>query len=311
MSLADLTGATVSLCLVLYAVFGGADFGGGVWDALASGPRKLEQRKAIHHAMGPVWEANHVWLIFVVVILFTAFPRAWAMITTEQFVPLRLALVGIALRGVAFVFRAYAPAEASARWGRIFGAASIVTPFLLGAALGGLAARGEPGDLTLPLSLGAAAVSLSAYLAAVFLSAATEGEVQEDFRKRALVAGTLVVAGAVVTLPLLALRAPHLFAGLASAKALPFVVGGTVAALTSGGSLLFRRFALARFATAAQVACLVGGFCLAQHPWIVHPVLTLDDALGPRGTVVFLLGSLPFGAALVVPSLVFLFRVFR
>src|SRR6185369_2308019 len=127
--------------LMAYACLAGADFGGGVWDLLASGPRQRQQRAAIAHAMGPVWEANHVWLIFVLVVLFTCFPRGYALLSTALFIPFHLALLGIMLRGASFVFRSYqsrqkdAAAETSA-WGIVFGVASIISPVLLGIAFG-------------------------------------------------------------------------------------------------------------------------------------------------------------------------------
>ena len=138
MTLVDLAAFAGVVAMVAYAVLGGADFGGGVWDLLARGPRKSEQREAIARAMGPVLEANHVWLIFVVVVFFSAFPTAWAAYATALSAPLRLALLGIVLRGVAFVFRAYVPHAREGRWGAIFGATSIVTPFMLGACVGAI-----------------------------------------------------------------------------------------------------------------------------------------------------------------------------
>ncbi|MBY0395150.1 MAG: cytochrome d ubiquinol oxidase subunit II, partial [Thermoleophilia bacterium] len=140
-TLADLAAATALFGLMAYAVLGGADFGGGVWDLFAAGPRKRAQRAAIARAMGPVWEANHVWLIFLIVVLFTCFPYGYGPLAVALFVPFHLALAGIMLRGASFVFRSYqsqrteASAETSA-WGVVFGIASIISPVLLGAAFG-------------------------------------------------------------------------------------------------------------------------------------------------------------------------------
>src|SRR5262245_61539542 len=134
--MADAVAAVAGLATILYALLGGADFGGGVWDAFARGERKWEQRRAIANAMGPVWEANHVWLIFVIVILFTAFPTVYAALSIALFVPFHLVLLGIVLRGAAFVFRAYARragatvSQSERGWGIVFGAASTVTPLL-------------------------------------------------------------------------------------------------------------------------------------------------------------------------------------
>jgi len=148
---ADLAAGLTLAALIAYAVLEGADFGGGIWDAFARGPRRDAQRDAIAHAMGPVWEANHVWLIFVVVLLFTCFPAAYAALSEGLFIPFHLVLLGIILRGAAFVFRAYSPesvrrpgrpGRGARRWGAVFGAASVITPVLLGMCLGAVSAGG-------------------------------------------------------------------------------------------------------------------------------------------------------------------------
>lgn len=326
MSLADAVAGVLLVALIAYGVLGGADFGGGVWDALARGPRKEAQRAAIAHAMGPVWEANHVWLVFVVVILFTAFPDAWAALTVALFGPLRLVLVGIVLRGVAFVFRAYAPETGGMgrRFGLVFGVASVVTPLLLGASVGAVSAgrvrivAGEVQALATPpwlsplsFATALAALSLCAYLAAVFLCVETTGELREDFRARALGSGAVVGCGAALTLPLIDVTAPHLWAGLTRPTVLPVVAGGVLAAVVSLGALARRRFHLARAAAVAQVALVLAGWGLAQHPWLVWPDVTLAAAAAPDATLRFLLASLPFGLAIIGPSLWLLYRVFH
>ncbi len=321
MTLADGCAAAMLVGLLAYSVLGGADFGGGVWDLFSSGPRKEQQREAIARAMGPVWEANHVWLIFVIVVFFSAFPEPWAVFSTAMFTPLRLALIGIALRGVAFVFRAYAPhhGRTEARFSAVFGAASLCTPFVLGTAVSAVCAGTLRTDGPLPtaswlspmsLAMGAAAVSLCAYLAAVFLCVETEGELREDFRRRALVSGGVVVAGATLTLPLLRHEAPHLWAGLLGRAAPALVVGGVTALLALYG-LRTRRFGLTRLATIAQVSAIVVGFGLAQYPYLLYPAWTVQASAAPAPTLRFFLLSLPFGVALLVPSLIFLFRVFK
>lgn len=310
----DLCAATAVLAMVAYAVLAGADFGGGVWDLLARGPRKDEQRAAIARAMGPVWEANHVWLIFVVVVFFSAFPAGWALYTTALAAPLRVMLLGIVLRGVAFVFRAYAPqyagGHATERWGAVFGAASIVTPFLLGACVGAISAGDMSWLSPIALSMGAAFASLCAWLAAVFLTVETEGEVQEDFRARALIAGAIVIAGALFTLPLTVRLAPHLWSGLMG-RALPVVAIGIV----SGALAIFlvhrRRYRLARLAAASQVTSVIVGWAIAQHPFLIYPTMTLESAAAPEATLRFVLYSLPFGLAIIGPSFWYLFRVFK
>jgi cytochrome d ubiquinol oxidase subunit II len=330
---ADLAAGLALVALIAYAVLAGADFGGGIWDAFARGPRRDEQRDAIAHAMGPVWEANHVWLIFVVVLLFSCFPPAYAALSVALFIPFHLVLLGIILRGAAFVFRAYSPqsirrpgrpGRAARRWGGVFGAASVITPVLLGMCLGAVSAgnlRVIGGRVTIdgvapwlrPLSLamGGFALAVCAYLAAVYLANETEGELREDFRRRALLAGTAVVAMSALMLPLLYVHAPHLWHGLLSARAAPVVAVGIAAALLSGWALWRRRPRLARTATVAQTACLLAGWGIAQHPYIIYPDVTVQGAAAHEATLRFILWSTPFGMALLLPSLWFLFRVFK
>ncbi|MEO7096431.1 MAG: cytochrome d ubiquinol oxidase subunit II [Polyangiales bacterium] len=329
--LAELCAGATLLALIAYGVLGGADFGGGVWDVFARGPRKKEQREAIARAMGPVWEANHVWLIFVIVLLFTVFPRVFYAVSVGLFVPFHLVLVGITLRGAAFAFRSHEAhathdaGERTAAWGVVFGIASIITPVLLGMCFGAVTTGGlridgervwfESGStpwLTLfSLCMGCAALSLFAYLAAVFLCLETSGALQEDFRRRALAAGTVVVIGASLTIPLAYFQARHLWIGLISVRAAPVVLAGGVAALTSGWALWRRRYRLSRLATVLQVALLLVGWAAAQYPYIIYPDLSLATAQPDPVTMRFVLWTLPFGAALLGPSLWFLFKVFK
>ena len=324
------------LAVVAYGVLGGADFGGGIWDAFAGGPRKQEQRDAISQAMGPVWEANHVWLIFVIVLLFSAFPPAYAALSVGLFFLFHLVLLGIILRGASFVFRAYSPegsrnvdgdertlGRSGGRWGVVFGVASVITPVLLGMSLGAVSAggfhvadavvtlEGIPWLAPVSLAMGAFALALCAYLAATFLAYETRGELQEDFRQRALWAGTVVVALSVLLLPLLAINAPHLWAGLLATRTLPVLGVGLVAALASGWWLRTRRYRAARIAAIGQVGCLLAGWGLAQYPYIIYPDVTIYSAAAPEPTLQFILYSLPLGLALLLPSLWFLFRVFK
>jgi len=241
MSLEDVVAAIGLGGVILYGVLGGADFGGGIWDLFASGPRRREQRAAIAQAMGPVWEANHVWLIFVIVLLFTAFPPAFAALSVGLFGLFHFVLVGITLRGAAFVFRGSESGEGKAAWGTLFGVASVITPMLLGMAIGAVSAGSfrvidgrvqidgptpwfTPGSLV----IGALALALCAYLAAAYLTNETGDELQEDFRKRALLAGTFVVGLSALAIPLLYVEAPHLWTGLTGPRAGPVIVPGLV-----------------------------------------------------------------------------------
>lgn len=318
MPLPDVFYGLVGAAIVAYAVLAGADFGGGIWDLLARGPRKDAQRAAIAHAMGPVWEANHVWLIFAIVVLFSAFPVAYAHLGEALFLPLHVVLLGIALRGAAFVFRGYGPLTVTAkrRFGTVFGAASTVTPFVLGTILGAITSgRVERGVLAcfapMPLAVGALALAMTTYLAAVYLAVETDGELQEDFRRRALIAGTFVVAGAALALPLLLAEAPRLAHELLAARSVLVVTAGVIAALTSGGALLMRQFRLARAATIVQVAALVGGLALAHYPYLVYPRFTVQASAAPASTLRLLLVLAVLGLSVLLPSLFVLFRVLR
>lgn len=326
MSAAEAMAALVVLGLCAYGVFAGADFGGGILDALARGPRREAQREAISRAMGPVWEANHVWLIFVIVLLFTGFPRAFYALVEGLFVPFHLALIGITLRGAAFVFRAYGPREPGSlrRWGRVFGVASVLTPVLLGMCLGAVSSGeirvGFDGEVTagegawrspLALMTGLFALSLCAYLAAVFLTVETEGELRDDFRRHALEIGTGVVALSAVLIPWVFLAAPHLGAGLLSLRALPALVLGGAGALASGYGLYGRRFELARAAAVVQVGCLLAGWALALSPFMIYPDVSIEGSAAPPATLIAVLWTIPPGLALLLPSLWWLFRVFK
>ncbi len=325
MSPAEGIAGLLVVTVVLYGVLAGADFGGGVLDLLARGPRKNAQREAIAHALGPVWEANHVWLIFAIVLLFSSFPRAYEALSVGLFVPFHLVLVGITLRGAAFVFRAYGPPYGSghARWGRVFGVASMVTPVLLGQCLGAISSGAmrvaEDGTVStngawwspLALAMGLFALALCTYVAAVFLTVETEGELREDFRRRALEVGTAVVALSVILLPLVRLEAWHLWASLASARAAPLLTLGAVAALASGGLLRARQYRRARVAAVLQVGCVLSGWGAAQWPWIVYPDLDLAGCAAPDSSLRATLVTVPFGALVLVPSLWMLFRVFK
>lgn len=208
MPLETIIAAIMVAALIFYALLGGADYGGGVWDLFAAGKRAKRQRELIGDAIGPVWEANHVWLILVVVILFTAFPPAFAAISVALHIPLSLLLIGIVLRGTAFTFRTYDVQndEVQRRWSLVFSIASIFTPVLLGITLGAIASgtiRIENGIVTtgffnswlapFPFAVGFFALALFAFLAAVYLTAeAGDVDLQEDFRKRAILSGIVV-----------------------------------------------------------------------------------------------------------------------
>ena len=314
MTPADALGAAMLGALVCYALFGGADFGGGIWDLLASGPRAREQRALVERAIGPIWEANHVWLVLAVVTLFTGFPAAFAAISTRLFAPLTLLLVGIVLRGAAFTFRTYDTQrdEVQRRWGLVFSASSVLAPLMLGVAVGQIASGGARTFSFFSLLTGLFAAGLFAFLAAVYLAVEAEAALREDFRRRALGAGAAVFVLAAATAAASAFEARQVFLGLtARAWSLPLHLATGAAAVTALAALVARRYRLARLAAAAQVALIVLGWGASQYPVLLAPDLTLESASAPRATQVLLLWALGAGALVIFPCLSLLFRVFK
>jgi cytochrome d ubiquinol oxidase subunit II len=326
MSPAEMLGGVVLVALVFYVLLAGADFGGGIWDLMASGPRKREQRALVEQAIGPVWEANHVWLILVVVVLFTGFPAALAAIATALFVPLTALLVGVVLRGAAFAFRSHAARDAVQQgFGLAFSVSSLLAPLVLGAIVGALAGGrlrlGADGMALpsagawlgpFPAAVGLLACSLFAFLAAVYLTVEASGELREDFRRRALGAGAAVFLAAAGAALLSRREAPLVFAGLTSRGwSLPLHVATGAAAGAAFAALFWRRYRLARAAAAAQAALIVLGWGASQHPYLVVPDLTLASASAPRQVQALLLGALALGALTLFPSLWLLFRAFK
>ncbi len=323
MTPADLLGGVMLVALVFYALLGGADFGGGIWDLLASGPRRKAQRDLIEHAIGPIWEANHVWLILVVVVLFTAFPPAFAAISIELFVPLLLLLVGIVLRGAAFTFRTYdQPVDrVQVRWGLLFSGASVLAPVVLGVVVGALAS-GRLGTgaaieplawlAPFPLATGVFAAALFAFLAAAYLAVEAEGELADDFRRRAIGSGVAVFVAAALAAVLSWREAPLVFQGLTGRRfTLPLHVATGAVAIIAFAALFRRRLRLARAAAAAQVTLIVLGWGVSQYPYLVVPGMTLASASAPRATQVGVLWALAAGAVLLFPALYLLFRTFK
>jgi cytochrome d ubiquinol oxidase subunit II len=317
----------VMVSLTLYALGAGADFGGGVWDLLSSGPRARAQRDLIAHAIGPIWEANHVWLILVVVLLFVCFPVAWAALSTALHVPLTLMLVGIVLRGSAFTFRSYDDASDAVqrRWGRVFAIASVLTPMMLGICVGAVAAGRvlvregrvvggfiRPWLAPFPVAVGALALVLFAFLAAVYLTLESqEDELREDFRRRALGAGSLLGVLAFGALAIARDGAPLVWAGLSARPwSLPLHAFIATVAMGSLASLWWRSYPLARVLAMFQVTLVVWGWGLGQFPYLVPPDFTFSAAAAPPSVLRAVLGVLVAGGVVLAPSLWALYRVF-
>lgn len=331
MTLAALLAGSIFVALNVYALLGGADFGGGVWDLLATGSRRGRQRELIAEAIGPVWEANHVWLILALVLLFTCFPPAFARLGTLLHIPLSLVLIGIVLRGSAFTFWRYGGGghgdPEQRHWGVVFAVASLITPLLLGTTAGAIASgalpaggaetdRGFYGMYVAPwlnpfaLSVGVFALVAFAFLAAVYLTLEAEDlELREDFRRRALGSGAALFAAAAVAL---LLSPPRVRGALIFASwALPLHVLTGAAAITALAALWYRRWRRARLAAAAQVTLILWGWALSQRPYILPPDLTVAAAAAPPATLRLALAALALGTVVLLPSLYYLFRVFK
>ena len=311
--------------IVAYAVFGGADFGAGFWDLVAGGAdRGARPRAVIEHAIGPVWVANHVWLIFVWVVLWTCFPAAYASITLTVFVPLTIAAFGIVLRGSGFAFRKTVTRTSSKRnFGAAFASSSVIVPFCMGAVVGAIAtgripAGGVAGDpwssWINPTSIlgGVMAVVMAAYLASVYLvwdaRRIADDEMVEYFRRRAVV--TAVVAGVVAFAGIFVLHHddPFLFSGLTS-RGLPAVIVSALCGLGSLMLLVRRRPHWARVLAAGAVATIVLGWGMAQWDYVLPQTLTVAQAAAPSGTIDAVLVATALAVAILGPSFALLYTM--
>ncbi|HTZ85820.1 MAG TPA: cytochrome d ubiquinol oxidase subunit II [Solirubrobacteraceae bacterium] len=315
----------VLIGLVLYAVLAGADFGAGFWQLLAGpGERGAPIRDYAHKAMAPVWEANHVWLIFVLTVTWTAYPSAFGAIASTLCVPLFIAGLGIVMRGATYALRAgTASVREQDRVDLVFALSSVLTPFALGTVVGAIAARQVPtgnaaGDIlsswtgATPLMIGVLAVANSAYIAAVFLAADAHRtgrhELEEELRRRALLAGLVAGAAAVAGLIVVHADAHFLYTRLLSGGALAAVI---VSALAGAGTLALvaaRRYELARYSAALAVAAVIAGWALAQQPLLLKG-LTVQQAAAPHDTLVLVVVAVLGGGLILFPSLALLFRL--
>jgi cytochrome d ubiquinol oxidase subunit II len=312
--------------VIAYGLLGGADFGAGFWDLTAGGAaRGKEPRHLVDVSLSPVWEANHTWLIYCLVMLWSGFPRAFAAITTTLYLPLGIAALGIVLRGAGFAFRHASLRTPEQRvYGAAFALSSLLTPYCFGSIAGGIASGRVPtrgyGDAVTswlnPTSAlgGVLAVLVCAYLAAVYLCVAARQlggrELEEYFRDRALVAA--LVTGAVSVAGIFILRADsrRLFDGL-SHRALPLVILAAVGGVCSILLLWWRRgvpFGL-RESAGAAAALVILGWGVAQYPNLLGTHLTLDQAASPHPTLWVLVGVAIAAGVLILPSLVILFRL--
>jgi cytochrome bd ubiquinol oxidase subunit II len=322
---ADAVGAILLACVTLYAVLGGADFGGGLWDLLAGGDRRgREPRALIDESITPVWEANHVWLVFDLVIFWTAFPAAFAAVMTTCALPLWLAVAGIVLRGAGFAFRKELSRLSLQRAaGAAFAFSSLVTPFFMGTVIGAIATDAVPANpshaslpaWTSPTALlaGFLFVAACGYLAAVYLvgEAARRGDrlMRAYFTRRAQAAA--IVAGALSLAALAALHGsnPALYARL-TGRALPLVILAGVSGLAVLVLLTAGRPAGIRAIAALGVAAVVWGWGVAQYPVLLPgTAVTLANAGAPQATLVALIVWSVIVALLIGPSFALLFTL--
>ena len=325
MHLYDVPLAFALVGLALYVVLAGADFGAGFWQLTAGrGPAGERIRDHAHDSIAPVWEANHVWLIFVITVVWTAYPAAFGSIASTLSFALFIGAVGIILRGAAYALRAGAAAGHEERTiDTLFGISSVLTPFALGAAVGGIASRRVPvgnaaGNLVSswlnPTSIfvGLLAVASGAYLAAVYLSADArrlgDQELERRFRARAI--GSGIVAGAMAVAGLIVIHhdAHPLYHGLVNGSGRLALAASAVAGVGTLGLVWKRRFEAARYGAVAAVAAMVAGWALAQNP-VFLPGLTVKQAAASHDVLVAVIVAVVAGAVILFPSLGVLFRL--
>jgi cytochrome d ubiquinol oxidase subunit II len=322
MNLSDVVAVLMFVGVVAYALFGGADFGTGVWDLLAGGDESGGALRAqIDRSIGPVWEANHVWLIYILVFMWTAFPTAFSALMSTLFVPWLLAGFGIVLRGATFAFRKFSATLGEARlYGVLFASSSLITPFFLGMIAGAVGSGRVPaegyGDIwtswTGPTSWlgGTLAVLACSFLAGTFLAADTARAGHEDMAamlgRRALVAGAITGLVALAGVVVLELDAETLASGL-HGRGAALIAISAVAGLFSLWCLRARRWARARVGAVVAVAAIVIGWGVGQYPDLLVDEVTLADAAGGRSTLVGLIVVFGFAAVTAVPSLAWLF----
>jgi cytochrome d ubiquinol oxidase subunit II len=321
----ELVAAVLLVAVAIYAVTGGADFGSGFWDLIAGGDRRGDRPRAIiEKAIGPIWEANHVWLIFIFVVLWTAFPEAYASITLTLFVPLTIAAFGIVLRGSGFAFR---KAVTRLRYRRLFGAAfaisSVIVPFCLGAVVGAVASGEVPsggiaGDPVASwlnptgITAGILAVSVCLFLAAVYLTYEAvklgDASMTEYFRLRAFVASGIAGVTSIVGIFVFRADDQYLYDGLTS-RALPMVIISVVAGASSLFLLARTLHRGARWVAIVAVFALVLSWGVAQWDYVLPETLTIAEAAAPNGTLVALVVATIGGLLIVLPGFLLLYRL--
>ncbi len=332
--------AAMAFALLLFAVSGGADFGGGIWTFLARGPTAAGEAQLIDRAIGPVWETNELWIVVAFVIMWSGFPSVFSAFGIALFVPLMLVLVGIMLRGAAFSFQEHAEFApfrgAFMAFGRAYGAVSAISPFFFGLAAGAIAsgrmrfesagpnadrfAVGQPAGGyfepwlgPFPLMCGVLALVICAFLSAVYLTveAQNEPEFRRLYRRRGLVTGTALGLLGLVVLPVMSFDASYLWSEIWRFPSVLFM-GAAVATLAATLALLFvERFWWARTAAIAHVTAIFCAWASAQFPYLLVPDISIYEASSPRPVLVALLVLSFVYAAVLGPSLALLLYLFK
>jgi cytochrome d ubiquinol oxidase subunit II len=326
MTLPEIYLAIIWVGLTAYVLFGGADFGGGFWDLVAGGTRRgLPQRRLIEHTIGPVWEANHVWLIFVIVLLWTGFPGVFAAVASTMYIPLTLAALGIIGRGAAFAFRKASEELTSQRlYGAVFAASSVLTPFFLGAVAGGVASGRVPPGIAqgdtftswvnpTSIAVGLLSTGVGAYLAAVFLTREAERaapELVDALHRRAIAAGCAVGVLAAGCLFVVRADAPEFFGALTSGAGLILVAISAVSGAASLALLVARRYLALRVTAALTVAAVLWGWGVGQYPQLL-PGLDVAGAAATRPVLNATVIALGIGAAVLIPSMWWMYTLFQ
>jgi cytochrome bd ubiquinol oxidase subunit II len=318
MSKADLAAVILWIGATMYAIFGGADFGGGLWDLLAGGAeRGRGPRARIQRSITPVWEANHVWLVFILVVLWTAFPEAFGAITSTLYVPLALAALGIVLRGAGFAFRKSVESPAAQRaLGATFALSSLLTPFFMGTVVGAIASGNVPAEGNgaafsswlepLPLLTGAIFVASGAYLAAIFLIVdsrrADDGEMEDYFARRALWGAAAAGAFALAGIFALHSDARYVFDRLV-AEGLPLVVLSALCGVAVPALLLRGRRRGIRPLAVIAVAAVIWGWGVAQFPYLLPTSLDISGTAAPGPTLDAILIIFGVATVAILPAL--------
>jgi len=318
--------------ILLFALAGGADFGAGLWSLFARrGERATEQQQLIERSIGPLWEANELWVVVSAVILWSAFSPAFSAYGTALFIPFVLAIAGILLRGAFLAFRIEAQEEAPGAYrffGEVFGIMSILTPFFLGTAAGAIASgrlRLNENELPVdgylqpwlgpfPIIVGLLGVATCVYLSAIYLTleAADNEPLQEDFRIRGITAGVVLGVLGVAAMPITRSDAPYMWDGLyPGGLGSALMVVAALSLLASLALLFLRRYWLARAAAVVQVVAVFCAWAVAQYPYLLVPDITIQDAASPRSVLVAMSILIIVYVVVLGPSLWLLFRLFK